>query len=304
MRSLPQTKPRKYAKAWESSLSVTHSPARQIRTLTLQRLTEAGIENPAFEAQILLTLALGISRATLLAEAFPEPTTEQREALERLLHAREERVPLAYLRGTQEFYGFSFRVSPAVLIPRPETELLVDFALERLQGIAHPRFIDVGTGSGCIAISVLKSLPQATALAVDLSKAALALAQENAVALGVQDRLTLVQGNLLTGVQERVHLVLSNPPYIPTAEIPTLQPEVQCHEPHLALDGGGDGLVLIRELLAQAWRNLEQEGWIVLEVAQGQAHFVEALLRHYGYANVASRCDLAGIPRMVFGQSL
>ncbi len=304
MRLLPLTKPKKYAKAWENSPTVTSGSARQIRTLTLQRLTEAGIENPAFEAQILLTMALSISRATLLAEAFPEPTLEQRETLERLLLAREARVPLAYLRGTQEFYGFSFRVSPAVLIPRPETELLVDFALEKLQNAKNPRFIDVGIGSGCIAISVLKSLPHALGVAVDLSAAALALAEENAVALEVQDRLRFIQGNLLSEVQDRVNLVLSNPPYIPSAEIPTLQPEVQCHEPHLALDGGADGLVLIRELLVQARRNLEQEGWIALEVAQGQAHSVEALLCHYGYANIATRCDLAGIPRMVFGQSL
>lgn len=278
------------------------SSSRELLQKVAQRLQDAEIEQPFLEAQLLLSLALEAPRASVLAGTTPLPTPDQAKAIERLLCEREKRVPFAYLRGNQEFYGLLFQVTPAVLIPRPETELLVDFALERLVTHPKPRFVEVGAGSGCISITLLKHLPNAQAVATDISPAALAIAQENARIHSVQDRLLLLHTNLLMGVCGEFDLLLSNPPYIPTEEIPTLQQEVRDHEPHLALDGGKEGVALIRELLSQSRRNLSSEGWIAMEVAFGQATHVESLLVENGFQSVGSRRDLAGIPRLVYGQ--
>lgn len=278
------------------------NPFGQLLHKITLRLKVAEIEEPFLEAQLLLCLVLDVSRASVLAGTPPMPNPEQQLVLEKLLQQREQHVPFAYLRGNQEFYGLLFHVTPAVLIPRPETELLVDFGRERLSSHPEARFVDVGTGSGCIPISLLKYLPNARAVAIDISPDALAIAKQNAESHGVQDRLLFVQTHLLTGVQEEFDLILSNPPYIPTEEIATLQPEVRDHEPRLALDGGEDGLMLIRELLCQSHRNLRSGGWIALEVAQGQAPLLLNLLRENGFQSIEARHDLAGIARLVAGQ--
>lgn len=278
-------------------------------TDALERLAQAGVESPRFEAQLLLAMALGVSRTTVITATYPEPTAEQEGRFARLVAQREQRVPLAYLRGTQEFYGLPFTVSPATLIPRPETELLVDFARERLAARlrSHPEsetvpFADIGTGSGCIAIAVLANVPQASAVGVDISPAALTVAAENARQNGVAERIQFIQASLLAAVGTHLELIVANPPYIPAAQIPTLQPEVRDFEPHLALDGGQDGLDFYRVLARSAASHLRPGGWLAVEVGQGQAEAVAAEFQHGGWQNVGRRRDLAGIERIVFGQ--
>ena len=265
------------------------------------RLTTAGVETPRLEAQLLLAMALGSTRTAVVAGIYRAPSEEQHAEFERLVQARERRVPLAYLRGTQEFFGLTFRVSPSVLIPRPETELLVEFALEKLETTGT--LVDVGTGSGCILTAALAHAVQARGVGFDLSASALTVAQDNLRQNGVAERTRLVQGDLLTAAgEEQFEVIVSNPPYIPSAEVATLAPEVRDAEPQLALDGGADGLETYRRLAVQALRALRPGGWLAVEVGMGQAPEVVALWRATGWHEVTTRRDLAGIERMVCGR--
>ena len=280
-------------------------------------LQAAGVESARLEAQLLLGLALGVSRTAIVAGLHPEPIEEQWARFDALMAKRRERVPFAYLRGTQDFYGLEFVVTPAVLIPRPETELLVDFAREKLPLSntsnrelnrrrdlpLHSVLADVGTGSGCIAIAVLANAPGVWGVAVDRSAAALSVAQTNAARNGVAERLRLVEGDLLSGERDgRFDVIVSNPPYIPSGEIADLQAEVRDSEPRLALDGGRDGLDLVRDLARDAVRALRPGGWLGVEIARGQAEDTAAILSAAGLANIETRRDLAGIERVICGQ--
>jgi release factor glutamine methyltransferase len=275
-------------------------------------LEAAGIDSARLDAELLLAHVLGATRTALFAH--PERLVTEAEAAEftAALHRRERREPLPYITGVREFLGLPFRVTPAVLIPRPETEVLVETVAARLSsgwGREYPfRLLDVGTGSGCIAIGLAHFLPRATVLAVEPSPDALAVAQQNAAALGVADRLEWVAApfpEALAGHGDEFHAVVSNPPYIPEAEIAALQPEVRDWEPRGALSGGPDGLELIRALVAHAPRLLRQpeEGetapLLALEVAMGQAERVLELLRaDRRYRGVEAVADLAGVPRV------
>jgi len=266
----------------------------------IDRLSAAGIESPRFEAQLLLGFALDVSRVEILRGGMPEPTHQQIRELERFVSARERRIPLAYLRGTQEFYGLEFITSPATLIPRPETELLVEVAIRRLKGPADPTFVDVGTGTGCIAVAVAKNVQGAVGLAIDISSEAIAVAQTNIVRHQVAERVLPVRTNLLDAVgSSSIDLVLSNPPYIPTNEIEGLQPEVRNFEPRLALDGGADGFDIHRKLISGARRVLKRGGGVAIEVAAGQARDLAGVISASGFADVRIHKDLAGIERVV-----
>lgn len=270
-----------------------------------QRLEDAGIETPRLEAQLLLALALRTSRTAVVAGLHPYLDTAERERFRELVEARLHRVPLAYLRGDQEFYGLPFRVSRATLIPRPETELLVDFARAVLGKSEQPStLVDVGTGTGCIAIAALSTLPYVRGIALDLSADALALARYNAEANGVGDRIRLVQGSLLEGIRGAVDLIVSNPPYIPTQEVAHLQPEVRDYEPRLALDGGEAGMQQLQGLAQNAGRVLKPGGWIAVECGLGQAREVAALFEQCGLNQVEIAQDLAHIERMVSGRNV
>lgn len=267
------------------------------------RLQAAGIERPQFEAELLVALAFGKSRLAILTH----PELEHGEAiarrLEELLRRRESREPMAHLRGSQDFYGREFVVGPQVLIPRPETELLVDCAREKLATNVDATVIDVGTGSACIAISVACELPKVAVIAVDCSADALVVARENAVHLSVSDRVAFVRGwGLDTLRPESASMIVANPPYIPTDEIETLQPEVREFEPRMALDGGADGLDVIRKIAADSPRVLRSGGWLAVEVGMGQAEATAGLFKRAGLQNVDTRADLAGIGRVVAGQ--
>lgn len=265
-----------------------------------RELDDAGIEGPRFQAQLLLRHALGWSREYLLAHSGETVAAEASGHFFQLLERRRGRVPLQYLTGSQEFYGHDFRVTPAVLIPRPETELLVEHTTAALAGVDAPRIVDVGTGSGCIAITLALEMPSATLLAVDASPSALAIARENAVRHEVADRVEIVEGDLLNGVDEgSADAVVSNPPYIAESDFASLEPEVSDHEPREALAGGADGLDVIRRLVPEAYRALAPGGWLFIEFGQHQDEAVTALASAAGFQDLEVYADLAGIARVI-----
>lgn len=272
--------------------------------LVENRLKAAGIVEARLEAQILLSLATGKPRAHIIAGLLPTLTPNQQHHLDSLIEARVRRVPIAYLRGTQEFFGLEFLVSSATLIPRPETERLVERGIACLQSAPTPAlFADIGTGSGCIAISLLKHVPHAYGIGTDISGEALHVAWQNANHHGVVERFALLQADMLSALQpHRFTLIVANPPYIPSAEVNILQPEVRDYEPRCALDGGQDGLTFHRILVQRAQQILIPGGWLLVEVAFGQASQVRTLFEHAGYTEIEVLCDLASIERVVCGR--
>jgi release factor glutamine methyltransferase len=269
-----------------------------------RRLEAAGIEDARLEAELLLRHAFRIDRAALLArldETLPEATAA---CYESLLSRRLEHEPSAYILGEREFYGLAFKVTPDVLIPRPETELLVETAIE----LAKPRsrirrgpiIADVGTGSGAIAVALALNVPRSTVYAIDCSREALAVAEANAKTHGVADRVMCLHGDLLSPLPEYVDVIVANLPYVTSAEIETLAPEVRDHEPRLALDGGADGLDLIHRLLDEAPRYLRPNGAVCIEMGatQGEAA-ISAARDAFPNASVDIRQDFAGRDRVV-----
>jgi release factor glutamine methyltransferase len=217
-----------------------------------------------------------------------------------LVARRAAREPVAYLLGEREFYGRTFVVSPAVLIPRPETEDLVDAALALLAAdAARPaRVLDIGTGSGCLAITLALERPDIDVIATDVSRDALAMARANAARHGVDARVEFREAALAGDLVDAVDLIVTNPPYVPARDRDALSPDVRDYEPPLALFGGEDGLDVIRALVPHAVHALRRGGWLVMEIGQGQAAAVEDIVRHAGFDWHGSRPDLAGIPRV------
>jgi len=257
-------------------------------------LAAAGIEAPAREARMLLLHALGRPAGTLLDR------TEQvaAPALPALLARRAAREPMAQILGRQGFWTLDLEVSRDTLIPRADTEALVEAALAALPDRAAPlRVLDLGTGTGCLLLAVLSEFPHATGIGADLAPAAAALARRNAAANGLAGRAAFLAGHWAEALAARFDLVLSNPPYIPHADLAGLMPEVVAHEPARALDGGADGLVAYRAIIADLPRLLAPGGLAVLELGLGQHDTVPALARAGGLAIRALRPDLGGIPR-------
>jgi release factor glutamine methyltransferase len=270
----------------------------------VEALSAAGIENARRETTWILEAALQLPPITI--HTSDRPVAAGREARARRLFARRAaRQPLQYLLGTQEFCGLEFEVDPHVLIPRPETELLVSEVLAHVGAVRPPVIADIGTGSGCIAIALGRALPAARIYAVDQSPAAMTLAARNALRLGAGDRVTFRHGDLLQplrelGLQGRVTIVVSNPPYIPDGDLPGLMPEVSTFEPRLALAGGRDGLAIHRRLLHESPELLTEDGLLALEIGQGQAGRLLALAEaHGGYRHLHTVRDQAGIERVM-----
>ncbi len=268
------------------------------------RLAEAGIEDAALEAEVLLRHALSATRESLFASLNdglePEPACLYDDFLGRRLHHE----PTAYITGHREFFGLDFEVTPATLIPRPETELLVEASIE----VAKPRgrirrgavVADIGTGSGAIAIAIALNVARSDVYGVDLSAEALAVAQRNAGRHGVDNRVLFYRGDLLAPLPEYVDVLVANLPYVPTAEWQRLPPEIRDNEPRAALDGGLDGLDIIRALLLDAPNFLRPGACVCLEFGFGQSKAVSALAADAfpGYA-IEIRKDLAGIDRVL-----
>jgi release factor glutamine methyltransferase len=270
-------------------------------------LEAAGVASPRVDAEWLLAGLLGVGRVAVRldpAGAVPELLAERYGAAVR---RRARREPLQRILGWEEFRGLRVRLTDAVLVPRPETEALVEWALALLpaRGGRRLRAVDLGTGSGCIACALAAERPDLDVVAIDVSPAAAAVARENAIALGLAARIRVVAADLLDGVRDLgADLIVSNPPYLPTGLVPELPPEVRTHEPVVALDGGADGLTLIRRIAAIAHRALRASGVLVVETAGGaQATAAAALLRTADFAQVAVRADLAGVDRFVAGRA-
>ena len=267
---------------------------------TEQFFKEKGIESPRLDAEVLLSHILGRERIYLYVH-FDEPLEPAELARYRdAIKQRVQRVPVAYIIGEKEFMGLTFKVTEDTLVPRPDTEILVQAAVERLRARGEaPRFADIGTGSGAICLSVLHFLPKAQADTVDISPAARAVAEENAAALGASDRVTFHTADLLAPLAGQCYdAILSNPPYIPDGDIAALAPEVRLKEPHTALAGGKDGLDFYRRLTADAPALLKDGGFLAVEVGIHQAAPVAALAAP-SFSRTEILKDYAGIERVV-----
>ena len=262
------------------------------------RLEKANIEEARLDAEILLAHALGITRAQLHAHPQGQLSSAELANYRQLIERRARHEPVAYIVGHQEFYGLDLLVDSRVLIPRPETELLVEKAIETSQ--RQSVVADVGTGSGAIAVSLAIHLPQVLVYATDASAGALEVAARNCRRHGVEDRVHLLLGHLLEPLPEPVDLTVANLPYVSQAEWAQLPPEINCYEPREALDGGLDGLDHIRRLLARAGEYLRPQGAILLEIGATQGEAVVALARcHFPAARVEIARDYAGLDRVV-----
>lgn len=265
------------------------------------QLGNEGVESPRLDAELLLAHVLAANRAALWTwpdrRLTPKELTRYRELVARRAH----REPLAYIVGYREFFGLEFAVNPAVLIPRPETELLVEQALRLARRFtAPPSIADVGAGSGAMAVALAVHLPRATVYALDASAEALALTAENARRHGVGDRVQGLLGDLLTSLPGAVDLIVANLPYVATEEWGELAPEIRLYEPRFALDGGPDGLALIRRLLATAAPYLRPGGALLVEIGANQGAAVTTLARrHFPQAAVQLYPDYAGLDRLV-----
>lgn len=258
--------------------------------------------DPRREGRMLLAHVLNTDEMSLRLAPQREVSSPQAEAFAALCARRAAGEPLQYLLGQWEFYGLPFAVGPGVLIPRPETELLVDLALQRLAGKEAPTVADLCSGSGCIAISVSKNLPNARVTAVELSEKALPYLRRNIAQNGVTIDLVegdVLQPELLAG--RCFDLILSNPPYISDDEMSQLQPEV-CREPHMALWGGSDGLAFYAALPGICYPLLKADGWLAFEIGCTQQQAVGKLMAAAGYRNILCQKDLSGLPRVVMGQ--
>jgi len=273
---------------------------------TVDRFESAGLDSPRVDAEHLLAHALGCTRMDLYVNHDQPVGASERQAFRGLIKRRLAREPVAYIEGVKGFHALDLelRVDRRVLIPRPETELLVDWVLEEFppQPVPSIAIVDVGTGSGAIALAIKKARPDATVVAVDDSPDAVEMARENAAALNIE--IEVLRSDLLAEASAPTqgwHAVVANLPYIPTAVLETLQPEVREFEPRQALDGGEDGLDLVRRLATDALAALAPHFGLYLEVGYDQAEATAAILRAAGFVDVEVRQDHAGIPRMVRG---
>ena len=259
-----------------------------------ERLAAQGIETAVLDARLLFQAASGLRHEDIVAEPDLVVPPEVVARFSIFIERRCKFEPVSRILGTREFYGRSFRVTPDVLDPRADTETLVGAALELAKGKESLRILDLGTGSGALAVTLLAELPEATAVASDLSAAALAVAKANAEALGVAGRASFVQANWFEGIGGRFDLIVSNPPYIPLSDIAGLAADVREFDPQRALDGGPDGLEAYRRLANGAGGHLAAKGHIVLEIGAGQENAVNELFTGQGFGRESRHFDLAG----------
>ncbi len=261
-----------------------------------------GIENPRLDAELIVAHALGIDRTRVIIESLRPLDPKELALLRDLVKRRRGHEPIAYLRGVREFYGLPFRVDRRVLIPRPDTEALVEVALERSRRVSlSMRLLDLCTGSGCVAIAIAKQRPTAKVVASDLSADALAVARENAYRLGAYN-VAFVESDLFAGAPKQpFDVITANPPYIATAEIEGLQADIRDFEPRLALDGGDDGLDFGRRIVADAPDYLDAEGVLAIEIGAGEAAAARAIFEARGFTHVRVDRDYGKIERVVSG---
>jgi release factor glutamine methyltransferase len=270
----------------------------ELLSQSVERLRMAKLDTPELDARVLLKYALKLSDAELIASADNVVSPDGVSALENMITRRVRGEPVARIIGHREFWGLSFELGLDTLVPRPDTETLVEAALAAFGRAAPATILDLGTGTGCLLLAALSEYPEATGVGVDLAPKAVEVAAANAERLGLSGRARFLVSDWDRKVEGAFDLVLSNPPYILEGDIETLAPEVRLHDPLLALDGGPDGLAAYRELAAAAARRLTPEGVLIAELGQGQEGDVVAIMEAAGLkADGPARPDLAGIPR-------
>ena len=283
----------------------------ELLTQGTQILLSAGIEEARLDAWLLLEYTADISRAWYYAH--PESEVNEKIVSEylSLCQKRAEHIPLQHLTHQVCFMGYDFYVDERVLVPRQDTEILAEEALHQLRNIRNPRILDMCTGSGCLLLSLLMEIPDATGIGVDISEAALAVAERNRKNLELEKRAVLVQSDTFSGdyfqknsgnISLEYDMLISNPPYIPTEDIGKLMEEVRFHDPVLALDGREDGLYFYRRITEQADKYLKPGGWLMYEIGCEQGADVSAIMQREGFAEVAVKKDLTGLDRVVIGK--
>ena len=273
---------------------------RELYRMGKDRLMEAKIPEAELDARLLLEEVCGTDRNDLLVHGDREIAPEQSERYLDFIHRRQKHEPLQQITGYQEFMGLRFKVTPDVLIPRQDTEILVEEVMRYLHDGMH--ILDMCTGSGCILLSLLKYSNDCEGTGCDISEPALKVAEENAKELSLN--ASFVQSNLFENISGKYEFIVSNPPYIPTGVIPTLMEEVRDHEPVSALDGREDGLYFYREIVEKAGEYLYPGGMLFFEIGYDQAEKVSSLMRQAGYQEVTVCKDLAGLDRVVYGTLL
>lgn len=274
------------------------------------RLQQHGIEDFEYETWMILSWKLGVDRAEYFMNPNKIVSQQKWEEVDSILKERERHVPLQYLMGSCEFMGYSFSVDERVLIPRQDTECLVELAVEKIRKIIANKegqqtackVLDLCTGSGCIGISVKLLCPEVEVTLADISSDALAVAKQNAKSLGAE--VQLVQSDLLEQIHDTYDCILSNPPYIPSAVIEGLMPEVKVYEPRLALDGREDGLFFYRKITQEATKYLRAGGYLFFEIGQEQGKALLSIMKEQGFAEVEIKKDLAGLDRIAVGRLL
>ncbi len=270
------------------------------QTALTQLLSDVGIDSAALDAKLLMAQGLGCDRVALVSQSARILNSQEREAIEALALRRLNREPMSQILGYKDFWRDRFHVSADVLSPRPDSETLIEAMIAyRLDRAVAYEILDLGTGSGCLLLSLLREYPKARGLGIDQSAAALAIAEQNALALGLQARASFSLGNWMQTLQSRYDMVISNPPYIERAEIDALEPEVKEHEPMAALSGGDDGLDAYRQILTSLPKVLQPNGICVMEFGVGQEGAVEALAIKNGLKVREIKEDLASIPRAI-----
>ncbi len=273
----------------------------EARRSVASALRQDGIATPDLDARVLVAHALALDQAGLVTSSERVLAADEAKAIEALTARRLAREPVARIVGCKEFWGLPLRLGAATLVPRPDTETVVEAALALIdarewRGRAL-RIADLGTGSGALLLALLSELPHAFGVGTDISVAALAIARDNAMRLGLSDRAAFVACELGTALAGGFDVVVSNPPYVASSEIAALEPEVRDHDPRVALDGGSDGLRVYRALAADASRLLGRRGHLVVELGVGTELDVGVIFRTAGLAAAAARADLAGVPR-------
>jgi release factor glutamine methyltransferase len=261
------------------------------------KLKQADVDNPQLDARVLMSYALKCDGAQILSQSLRVLIPEEINVISWFIERRAAGEPVARIMGKREFWGLDFGLNEATLDPRPDSETLVEAVLELCQ--KRKRILDLGTGTGCLLLALLHEMPNAVGVGIDIAPRAVEQAAKNAVALGLGGRAEFRAGDWLTGITEKFDIIISNPPYISTSEIPTLMREVREFDPLCALDGGEDGLACYRLLILQLADYLNPEGLVAFEVGYGQAQHVTDLFRQNGFTSIATHKDLGGIERCV-----
>lgn len=262
-----------------------------------KELSDVGIAEADIDAWYLLEFVTGVTRATYFMDRTKGLAKDDKEAYLSCIAKRSRHIPLQHITGEQEFMGYTFKVNQNVLVPRQDTEVLVETVLRLAK--PHMRILDMCTGSGCILLSLMKLIPNLIGVGADLSEDALAVAKENAKRLAATP--TFIKSDLFDAVEGTYDVIVSNPPYIPTREIEKLEAEVRLHDPMMALDGSEDGLLFYRRIVDSAGKYINNGGYLCFEIGHDQGMAVRKLMEDAGYQKVTVKKDLAGLDRVVFG---